>query len=150
VLRASGAAQAAAIAVCVDNRAAASKIVELVKAEFTQARLLVRCFDREHAVELVGKDVDYQIRETFESAMLFGAMALRALGASEEEAAEVGAEVRRRDAARFDLDLAEGLAAGSRLLVGNLPKPEPLTTPQRPGVALSEETALITGEPRPG
>jgi glutathione-regulated potassium-efflux system protein KefB len=121
-----------------------------VKAEFTQARLLVRCFDREHAVELVGKDVDYHIRETFESAMVFGAMALRALGASEEEAAEVGAEVRRRDAERFGLDLAEGLDAGSKLLLGNLPKPEPLTTPQRPGVALNEETALITGEPRPG
>jgi glutathione-regulated potassium-efflux system protein KefB len=146
VLRASGAAQAAAIAVCVDKRATATKIVELVRAEFTQARLLVRCFDREHAVELVGKGVDDYIRETFESALVFGAMALQALGFSEEQAAEVSADVRKRDAERFDLDLAEGLAAGSKLLVGNLPKPEPLTTPQRAGVALSEETALITGE----
>jgi glutathione-regulated potassium-efflux system protein KefB len=146
VLRASGAAQAAAIAVCVDDRAAASKIVELVKAEFTQARLLVRCFDREHAVELVGKDVDYLVRETFESAMVFGATALRTLGATAEEAAEVSAEVRRRDAERFALDLAEGLSAGSKLLVGNMPKPAPFTTPQRAGVALNEETALITRE----
>jgi glutathione-regulated potassium-efflux system protein KefB len=146
VLRASGAGQAAAIAVCVDNRAATTRIAEIVKAEFTQARLLVRCFDREHAVELVGKDVDFLVRETFESAMTFGVMALRALGVPEEEANEVSAEVRRRDAERFDLDLAEGLSAGSHMLVGNLPKPSPFTTPQRAGVALNEETALITGE----
>jgi glutathione-regulated potassium-efflux system protein KefB len=147
VLRASGAEAAAAVAVCIDNRAKGSKIVELCKSEFPRAQVLARAFDREHAVELLGRGVDYQIRETFESAMVFGRTALERLGFSSEQAAETFDDVRRRDAERFDLDLASGVNAGSRLLIGNLPKRQPFTTPQRPGRALNEETAeLLEGE----
>ena len=146
VLRASGAGQAAAIAVCIDNRAAATRIVELCKAEFSQAKLLARSFDRVHAVELMGLGVDYQLRETFESAMAFGYSALRELGVSEDDALEISADIRRRDAERFDLDLTSGPRAGSKLMHSNIPKPEPFTTPQRPARALNEETALLTGE----
>ena len=150
VLRASGAEEAAAIAVCIDQRAATSKIVELAKAEFPRAQVLARAFDREHAVELLERGADYQVRETFESALLFGRTALEKLGFSEEEAAETYAEVRRRDAERFDLDLAAGVGAGSKLLIGNVaPRPQPFVTPQRKGSALNAETALITGEAAP-
>ena len=41
------------VAVCVDKHEAATRIVELLKAEFPLARILVRSFDRQHAVELV-------------------------------------------------------------------------------------------------
>ena len=71
VLHASGAHTARAIAVCVDNREAANRIVELATREFPHAKLLVRSFDREHALELIAAGVDYQIRETFESAVAF-------------------------------------------------------------------------------
>jgi glutathione-regulated potassium-efflux system protein KefB len=146
VLRASGAERAVAIAVCIDNRAATSKIVELAKAEFPRATVLARSFDREHAVELLGHGADYQIRETFESAMQFGRTALLKLGFSEEAAEETYLEVRRRDAERFDLDLASGVNAGAQLLYSNLAKPQPFVTPQRKGSALNAETAAITGE----
>jgi glutathione-regulated potassium-efflux system protein KefB len=147
VLRASGAERAAAIAVCIDNRASASKIVELAKAEFPHLQVLARSFDREHAVELLSRGADYQIRETFESAMQFGHAALLRLGFSEEVADETYADVRRRDAERFDLDLAQGVVVGSALLLGNaVPKPQPFVTPQRKGTALNAETAAITGE----
>jgi glutathione-regulated potassium-efflux system protein KefB len=147
VLRASGAESAAAIAVCIDNRASGSKIVELCKAEFPHAQVLARAFDREHAVELLERGADYQIRETFESAMVFGRNALEQLGFTSEEAAETYDEVRRRDAERFALDLVSGVNAGSALLIGNLPKPQPFTTPQRPARALNEETAgVLEGE----
>lgn len=146
VLHASGAHHAAAIAVCVDNRATCNKIVELVKAEFPRARLLARAFDREHAVKLVNLGVDYHVRETFESALLFGEMALRQLDVPEEEAAEIREEVRKRDAARFELDLVAGLAVGSNLMLNNTPKPEPFTKPQRAAVALNEEAARLTAQ----
>jgi len=148
VLRACGADRAKAIAVCVDDREAADRIVQLVKAEFSHARLLVRSFDREHALKLAAVGVDYQVRETFESAMAFGEAALKALGVPEQEAADIAAEVRRRDAERFELEIAGGIRAGAGLLHGNVPKPTPFTTPKQEGKALSEETAAVTGTPR--
>ena len=132
VLRASGAGVAKAIAVCVGDREATDKIVEIVKAEFPFARLLVRSYDREHALKLVKVGIDYQARETFESAMAFGERALRELGVPAEEAAEIAADIRRRDAERFALEMTGGLLAGADLLHGNVPRPTPFTKPRRP------------------
>lgn len=53
VLRASGAATAEAVLVCVDKQEAADKVVELVKSEFPHAELFVRAFDRGHALRLM-------------------------------------------------------------------------------------------------
>ncbi|MDF3065488.1 MAG: potassium transporter [Polyangiaceae bacterium] len=131
VLRASGAERTRAIAVCIDDSAAAQRIVELCKESFPQARLLVRSFDRQHSLQLISAGVDYQIRETFESAMAFGEAALKELGLSPEEAAEIAAEVRRRDAQRFELEIAGGTDAARALLRGNLWKPTPLVPPKR-------------------
>ncbi len=146
VLRASGAEQARLIAVCVDDRAAANRVVELARREFAHAKLLVRAYDRQHAVELVRHDVDYLVRETFESAMRFGEAALRELGVDADEAAAIADEVRRRDEERFELDIASGFAAGRHLLLGNAPKPTPYTTPTRRSQPLSEETAKIAAD----
>lgn len=146
VLHASGAATARAIAVCADHRATVDRIVELVKSEFPHAKLLVRSFDREHSLYLTNEGVDFQIRETFESALAFGEASLRALGVPEDEAAELAAEIRRRDAQRFELELAGGLGAGRPMLHGNAPKPTPFTTPRREAQPLSEETARATME----
>ncbi|MBS0427242.1 MAG: cation:proton antiporter [Proteobacteria bacterium] len=122
VLHAAGAHQARAILVCIDDRAAATRIAELVKVEFPHAQLLVRAYDREHAMELLKANVDYQIRETFESAMLFSRQAILALGATPDEADEAVAEVRRRDTERFSLEAAGGLFAGAAVLFSNAAK----------------------------
>ena len=105
MLRASG-ARARAIAVCIDNRAATNKIVELAKAEFTHAQLLVRSFDREHALELIALGVDFQMRETFHSAMALARLALQALGVNAAEVAEIADDIRRRDAERLELEVS--------------------------------------------
>jgi glutathione-regulated potassium-efflux system protein KefB len=145
VLRASGAQRARIIAACIDNAATTTRIVELVRQEFPQAKMLARSYDREHAAKLIEAGADFQIRETFESALRFGEATLRELGVDEEEAAETAAEVRRRDAERFELELASGnVRAGLGLLIGNAPKPTPFTTPQRESQPLSEETAAVT------
>ncbi|MDA7416189.1 monovalent cation:proton antiporter-2 (CPA2) family protein [Xenophilus arseniciresistens] len=119
VLHAAGAASARAILVCIDDKAAATRIAEVVKAEFPQAQLLVRAWDREHAHELLKAGVDFQTRETFESAMQMSHQAVMAVGATETEADEVIEAVRRRDAERFDLESTGGLFAGRSLILSN-------------------------------
>lgn len=154
VLRASGANTAQVIAVCIDNRVAANRIVELAKSEFTQAKLLVRSYDREHSLQLINAGVDVQIRETFESAMKFGQSALCQLGVPKEEALEIAEEVRRRDAERVQVEVAEGIDAGTRMLIGNVeprpvtPTPTPFTRPRQAATPLTPETAAAAqGEP---
>ena len=96
----------------------------------------MRSFDRGHALELVEAGVDFQIRETFESALEFGEAALRELGVPDDEAAETAEDIRRRDAERFALETTGGLLAGRDLLHGNAPKPVPFTKPKRPRAAV--------------
>jgi glutathione-regulated potassium-efflux system protein KefB len=146
VLRAAGAGSAKIVAVCIDNRASADKIVAIVKAEFPLAKLLVRSYDRGHTLDLIGAGVDYEIRETFESAMAFGEAALVALGVPEEEAAEALAGVRKRDADRLALQVDGGIAAGRDLTLKNQPTPTPLTPPKREAKPLSEETAVVAAD----
>ncbi len=148
VLRASGAAHAEAILVCVDKPAVADRIVELCKSEFPLANLFVRAFDRGHALRLISAGVEYQIRETMESALAFGEAVLLGLGVEAGEAAETIVDVRRRDEERLGLQMTGGLDAGKSLLRGNMqtPQPTPLTKPQREGRPLNEEAADILDE----
>ncbi len=151
VLRACGAQTAQSIAICVDDKDAANRIVELVRHEFPQAQVLVRSFDREHSLALIGAGVDYQIRETFESAVEFGKAALMSVGASREDAETIALEIRRRDAERLELEIAGGdLRSGIPALYGNAkhtkPTPTPFTKPKREAKALNEEAAEIIGE----
>ena len=153
VLHASGAGKARAIAVCIDNREAATLIAQLVRESFPQARLLVRAFDRQHALRLAGIGVDYQVRETFESAVDFGGAALRELGVDETEAAAVMEEVRRLDAERFALELTAGsTAAGAGLMHTNTGagrmRQTPLTAPQREGQVLNDPDGVVTDAQR--
>ena len=143
VLRASGAATAEAILVCVEKQEAADKIVELVKSEFPHAKLFVRAFDRGHALRLIKAGVDYQLRETLESALVFSQRVLVDLGVDEAEADELVLDVRRRDEQRLEMQIAGGLGAGMTLMRGNIAttQPAPLVTPRKEAKALNEEAA---------
>ena len=151
VLHASGAGSAKAIIACTDGRDTSTRIARLVQAEFPIAELLVRSYDREHALALVQAGVVNQVRETFDSAMRMGEAALAALGVPPEEIAEVVEDVRRRDVERFKLELIGGEMAGVDLLRGNMPrkKQTPLTPPRRPARPLSDETAAVAARPEP-
>ena len=151
VLHASGAGSAETILVCVDKPGAADRIVELVKAEFPLTKLFVRAYDRGHAIRLVQAGVEYQQRETFESALAFGEQVLIDLGFSGEQVRETMADVRRRDEERFSLQLVEGIQAGRSLMRGNIAttRPEPYVKPRREGTALNEEAAeALEGDER--
>ncbi|RZJ96748.1 MAG: potassium transporter [Brevundimonas sp.] len=142
-LRASGAATAEAILVCVDKPETADHIVELVKAEFPLAKLFVRSYDRGHSLRLIQAGVDYQIRETFESALKFGANVLTELGVSDSDVADTIADVGRRDDAILDVQVTGGLAAGRGMMRGNMvtPTPEPYVKPRREGRVINADEA---------
>ncbi len=147
-LRASGAEEAELVLVCVDKPEATDRIVELVRHEFPTTKVMARAFDRGHSIRLIQAGVDYQIRETFESALKFGERALVELGLEEHEAADTVGDVRRRDDARLDLQLTGGVTAGRQLMRGNIPTPQPAPyiTPRREGRLLNEDEA---GPPAP-
>ena len=127
-LRHSGAGEADAIMVCIDEPRAANHIVELARNAFPQAKLLVRSHDRHHAVELIRAGVDVQIRETVESAYLMGEQGLRVLGYAEAEIADAVDDIRQRDAARLSEQVqGNPLSGRDRLHLGIVP--EPLVTP---------------------
>ncbi|MFC0633351.1 monovalent cation:proton antiporter-2 (CPA2) family protein [Brevundimonas balnearis] len=148
VLRASGAGSAETILVCVDKPEVADRIVELVKSEFPLTKLFVRAYDRGHSMRLIQAGVEYQIRETFESALAFAEHVLADLGFSGEQITETIEDVRRRDEERLTLQLAGGLTAGRNLMRGNMvtPQPAPYVKPRREGVALNEEAAEVLEE----
>jgi glutathione-regulated potassium-efflux system protein KefB len=151
VLRASGAAHAEAILVCVEKPDVADKIVELCKSEFPHAKLFVRAFDRGHALRLINAGVEYQLRETLESAIVFGRKVITELGVSEEEADEIIVDVRRRDEQRLELQIAGGLRSGLTLMRGNTAttQPAPLVVPRREGKGLNKEAAEAIEEKDP-
>src|SRR3989344_1222876 len=122
VLHAAGAHEACAVLVCIDDKAAATRIAENARHVCPQAQVIIRAYDREHAVELAKAGADVYVRETFESAMVLAREAVLATGASADEANEVMARVRRRDAERFEMEVAGGLFAGRALVLGNVAK----------------------------
>ncbi len=141
VLHASGAGHARAILVCVDKKEATNRIVELAKHEFPLTPVLARAYDRQHAIELIRLGVDYQLRETLESALAFSSAALRQLGVQESEVAEVAEDIRRRDAERLQLQLCGDISSGIDLMHGGRWTPAPLTRPRQSGKALNEQAA---------
>jgi len=137
ILRAAGAATADLILVCTDSRQQTTRIAELLRDEFPLARVMARAFDRSHGIELIEAGVEYQLRETFESAVTFGGAAISMLGATDEEAAEVLEGVRSRDRQRFELQLnGEDWRNLNRLLISNAQEQA-----REGGVAVSEDLA---------
>ena len=119
ILHAAGAHEARLIVVAIDDRAACLKIVEIAKAEFPHTPLLARAFDREHAIELIRAGVDWQVRETVESALGLAGKALELLEPDAGVRARVMDTVRRRDAERLAIQVTEGLYAAPGLIRNN-------------------------------
>jgi glutathione-regulated potassium-efflux system protein KefB len=144
VLRAAGAEAAEVICVCIDDQEAAVHITEIVKANFPLAKLLVRAYDRRHAIEILAHEPDSVVRETFESALKFGRNTLELLGQTSEEADVVLEDVRRRDLARLEMQLAGDLKSGAHLThkqaVRESVRPTPLDAPQQRSKGLTKET----------
>ncbi len=143
VLRAAGAPKARLIAICIDDKDASLKIVEMVRMEMPNLRVFVRSYDRVHSIALMAHEPDFIIRETLESALAFGKATLEALGLAPDEASDVIAQLRKRDLARLMAQSQDGIMAGKDLLKTAPVTPEPLTLPKAKTKALSAETQEV-------
>jgi glutathione-regulated potassium-efflux system protein KefB len=130
ILKASGADEAEVIMVCIDDPDSALRIAALAAEQFPAARVLVRAYDRGHAIALRQLGVDGELRETFESAIRFGGMGLAALGLDEMEIEEITEDIRSRDEERLVLQVHGGELAGTDKLHRH-PVPEPLVAARR-------------------
>ncbi len=140
VLEAAGIRRAKVVAVCTNKREITDKIVELVQSEFPKAKLYVRSYDRTHTLQLRARNVDYELRETFESGLVFGQKTLEALGMDEDTASAILEDVRRRDEERLALQAVEGIQAGRDRLHTKPVTPEPLIKPKRESKRLDKES----------
>ncbi|AUX75412.1 MULTISPECIES: monovalent cation:proton antiporter-2 (CPA2) family protein [Sinorhizobium] len=131
VLRAAGIEKAKIVAVCTQKKEITDRIISLVQAEYPNARIFARSYDRLHTLELRAQGVEYELRETFESGLLFGRKTIEALGVNGEEAIAIMDDIRRRDEARLVLQEAEGITAGRHMLHSEPVRPEPLVKPKR-------------------
>ncbi|MFN7027675.1 MAG: cation:proton antiporter, partial [Pseudorhizobium sp.] len=130
VLLASGIEKAKIVAVLTQKREVTDKVVDLIRSEFPNVRLFVRSYDRIHTISLRARGVEYELRETLESGLLFGRKALEALEISGAEAEAIEADIRKRDEERLLIQAADGLMAGRHMLHNRPVKPEPLTKPK--------------------
>lgn len=147
VLRAAGIENARIVAVCSDMRTRTTEIVSLVHRHFPEIRIYARAYDRTHALELMEMEVDFFVRELFESALVMGRGILDGMDVPAERADLVIEDVRRRDTARLHLQQTKGIFALSDIPFHKKLEPEPLIEPQTEAKTLSEETAKITNEP---
>jgi glutathione-regulated potassium-efflux system protein KefB len=145
VLRAAGLEKARLIAICVDNQDDCNRIVDLTQAEFPGTKIFARSYDRGHTLQLLARDVDYELRETFESAMKFGRRTLEAIGLDADRGEIVQDFIRTRDRDRIAVQQAEGIYAGIDML-RQRPRMAPFSEPQRQGKALNEEAEEIIEE----
>jgi monovalent cation:proton antiporter-2 (CPA2) family protein len=142
VLRSAGAGRVKLIAVCTDTVATTDKVVAVVREAFPNTPCFARAFDRRHSLELIRRGVAMEVRETLESALLFGAEVLVGLGAPREEAEAILADVRRRDRERLKAQAEGGLYAGMEPF---RVQPEPLTPPAAPAPKQAEGAPAASG-----
>ncbi|MEJ0075158.1 MAG: monovalent cation:proton antiporter-2 (CPA2) family protein [Alphaproteobacteria bacterium] len=148
VLRAAGLEKARLIAICIDNEEKTNHIVDLVQAEFAGTKIFARSYDRGHTLQLLTKNVDFELRETFESALVFGRKTLEAMGVDPDRAAIVEDFIRNRDRDRVAIQLAEGIYAGIDLL-RQRPTMTPFSEPQRGPRALNQEAGELIASTGP-
>jgi glutathione-regulated potassium-efflux system ancillary protein KefC len=80
LLRAAGAGRAMVLVVAIDDREGALRLIELVRENFPQLKIISRAWDVAHVFELLEHEVSIIERETFEGALRLGEEALKQLG----------------------------------------------------------------------
>ncbi|KQY19975.1 monovalent cation:proton antiporter-2 (CPA2) family protein [Rhizobium sp. Root482] len=147
VLRAAGIEHAKIVAVCTHKMEITDRIVDMVQAEYPNARIYARAYDRQHTLSLRARGVHYELRETFESGLVFGRKSLEGLGVGDNEALAIMDDIRRRDEARLVVQEAEGITAGRDMLHFKPVRPEPLIKPKRETVSSLEDEELPSAAP---
>ncbi|MET3601245.1 monovalent cation:proton antiporter-2 (CPA2) family protein [Martelella mangrovi] len=143
VLVAAGIEKAKIVAVCTQKREITDRVIDVVQENFPRAHIYARSYDRGHTLALRQRGVEFEMRETLESGLVFGKETLIALGTSEDEATAITDDIRKRDAKRLEIQAVEGIMAGSDMLHTHPVSPEPLMRPKRNRL---DPTVKVTGK----
>lgn len=108
LLRQAGADTAEAILFCHDDREFGAEQMKPILQAFPHALVMVRVFDRRQIIALDGCGLPLLQREVFESAVVMGRSALKALGIADREVVRVESEYRRRDTERLQMQSEAG------------------------------------------
>ncbi|WP_082490646.1 monovalent cation:proton antiporter-2 (CPA2) family protein [Aureimonas sp. Leaf454] len=130
VLEAAGIRKAKIVAVCTNKAETTDEIVDLIRSTFPNVRLYVRSYDRNHSLSLRERGVEYEMRETLESALVFGGDALVGLGVELDVARAIVSDVRRRDLERLKMQANDGTFLGKDMVTTRRATPEPLVRPK--------------------
>lgn len=131
VLQSAGIEKAKIVSVCTQKKEVTDRIVDLIQSEFPSVRIFARSYDRVHTISLRARGIEFETRETLESALFFGRSMLERLGVPEADAIEIADDIRRRDEARLAAQAVEGILAGKEYLLTKPVQPEPLIEPRR-------------------
>ncbi len=105
ILKAAEIGHCTAVVIATDNKSTTSLIVDQVKRMDLKIKIFARSFDRIHSIELYEKNVDYSVRETFESALELGKQVLIQLGNDEIMTERHVTDVRNLDKERLQYDV---------------------------------------------
>lgn len=86
LLHAAGLDDAKVLAVCVDDREAALKLVKYARSERPDIHIIARAYDRQHVFQLYQAGANDIVREMFDSSLRAGRYVLEQLGLTEFEA----------------------------------------------------------------
>ena len=140
VLHAAGINKAKCIVIGINDTDRIESIVTQLKHAYPDLPILTRTYDRQTTVNLIKQDVDYIVRETFESALTLGHATLMRLGVNKMEADEVITEVRRLDQERLNEEVLHGFSMD---IVRRYWTPQPFIKPHLNAEALNDEAAEI-------
>ena len=140
VLRAAGIEKAKCVVIGINDTDRIESIVQNLKDAYPKLPILARTYDRKTTVSLIKHDVDFIVRETFESALALSHATLMQLGVNKIEADEVIAEVRYLDQERLNEEVLHGFSTD---IIRKYWMPKPFIKPHSDAEALNEETAEI-------
>ena len=140
VLRAAGIEKAKCVVIGINDTDRIESIVQNLKDAYPKLPILARTYDRQTTVSLIKQDVDFIVRETFESALTLSRATLMQLGINKIEADEVIAEVRYLDQERLNEEVLHGFSTD---IIRKYWMPKPFIKPHSDAEALNEETAEI-------
>jgi voltage-gated potassium channel Kch len=97
LLHAAGAASARVIVLALDDRQKITEITSHIRKEYPHLKILARAFDVSHSFELQDLAVDGQRRETYDSSVELGTMALTELGFQRYQAFRLARSFKHHD-----------------------------------------------------
>ena len=143
VLHAAGIEKAKCVVIGINDTQRIQTIVHQLKQAYPNLPILTRTYDRRTAVELIKYDVDFIVRETFESALTLSRATLMQLGINKIEADDVIEQVRALDQERVHEEVLHGF---SNDIARKYWSPHPFIKPHIDAEALNQETADLLAE----